>query len=249
MKNTLLLIVILALSQNVFFKTQLSAQESKAPENPEIPKMAPLIDATYGMGINSGKPIFLGSLSFYNTHGLLKSKKLRLGYGLRFSGFGSSDGINYITAPFNLTKDPDKIDTLLVSNPLTMGLNVSLHIEYIIIPRLKIGFNIDAIGVGFGPQQKNNSFISSNNNGQHDMTPFAKPTILNALLIGDRDWGHLGSEFFAAYAINKKLWVRAGMNMTFSEFTTNTKLTFDNDRFRYKAMLIFVGISYNPFIK
>lgn len=215
-----------------------------------IPKTVENFDLAFAMGMNNSNPNFAAALSFNRTHGLLKSKKLRLGYGLRFSGFGSSDPINYITAPFNLTKDPDKIDTLLVSNPLTMGLNLSLHIEYIIIPRLKIGFNIDAFGIGFGPQQKDNSFISSNNNGQHDMMPFAKPTTLNALLIGDRDWGHLGSEFFAAYSIiPNKLWIRAGMNFTFSEYATSVTLTENNDRFRYKSIMGFIAITYSPFTK
>ena len=80
--------------------------------------------------------------------------------------------------------------------------------------------------------------------------PSAKPTTLSALLIGDRDWGQLGSEFFAAFAIiPNKLWVRAGMNFTFSEYTTNVMLTNENDRFRYKSLMGFLAVTYSPFVK
>ena len=138
----------------IILLSSLSFINSKAQEN-EIPKMIPLLDATYGMGVSNNIPTYVGSISFYNTHGLLKSKKLRLGYGLRFIGFGSSE-LNYITAPAKLTSDPFKIDTLIVKKPFTLGSNLSFHIEYIIIPKLKVGFNIDVAGVGFGSQRNTN---------------------------------------------------------------------------------------------
>jgi hypothetical protein len=216
----------------------------------QIPKTIENFDMAFAIGAKNSTPLFSGAFSFNRTHGLLKSKKLRLGYGLRFIGFGSSGNVDYITAPYRLTKDPDKIDTLVVNKPTTLSLNASLHIEYIIIPRLKIGFNIDAVGIGFGQIRKDNNFISSNNSGQFEMTPFARPTTLNALLIGDRDWGQLGSEFFASFAIiPNKLWLRTGMNFTFSEYTTEQRLTDDNNRFRNKSLMGFLAISYAPFTK
>lgn len=216
----------------------------------EIPKTTENFDLSLGLGMHNSNPLFSSSLSFNRTHGLLKSRKLRLGYGLRYTVFGSNADVNYITAPYRLTKDPDKIDSLFITKPLSMSLNASLHIEYIIIPRLKVGFDIDAIGIGFGSLKEDNNFISSNNNGQFDMTPSAKPTVLNALLIGDRDWGQLASEFYAAFAIiPNKLWIRTGMNFTFSEYTTKVALTDDNNRFRHKALMGFIAISYAPFTK
>jgi hypothetical protein len=98
--------------------------------------------------------------------------------------------------------------------------------------------------------RKDNNFISSNNSGQFEMTPFARPTILNALLVGDRDWGQLGSEFFASFAIiPNRLWIRTGMNFTFSEYTTEQRLTEENNRFRNKSLMGFLAISYTPFFK
>ncbi len=225
----------------IFILTRLTAQT-------EIPKTIENFDLSFGLGMHNSNPLFSGSLSFNRTHGLLKSRKLRLGYGIRYTAFGSAADVYYSSAPYRITKDPDKVDSLIIRKPLSMSLNASVHIEYIIIPRLKVGFDIDAIGIGFGSLKKDNNFISSNNNGQFEMTPFAKPTVLNALLLGDRDWGQLGSEFYAAFAIiPDKLWVRAGMNFTFSEYTTKITLTEDNSRFRNKALLGFLAFSFSPF--
>jgi hypothetical protein len=209
----------------------------------QIPKVDHTFDVAVGLGSDR---IYSGALSWNRTHGLFQPRKLRLGYGLRYSAFGGS-GLDYITAPAKLTSDNKTIDTLNVASPLTMGLSATLHIQYIFIPRLKAGFNIDALGVGFGPS-RNAKFISSDNTGEYPTTLSAKPTSFNVLLGGDNDIGQLRSEFYLAYAFSQKFWLRGGLEMTFSEYTTGQKLTHNNDRFRNKAMLFFLGASFNPFI-
>jgi hypothetical protein len=226
-------ILILAICLLVFPKL-------KSQDN-EIPKTIQAFDLAVGVGDG----IYSGALSWNRTHGLLKSKKLRLGYGVRFSGFGGNN-LNYTTAPAKLASDDATVDTLTVNSPLSMGLSASIHIEYFITTKFRVGFNIDAIGVGFG-SESNTTFISSDNTGQFPITPKAKPTSLNALLIGDNDIGQLKSEFYIAYAVSRKLLLRGGLDMTFSEYTSSVKLTQDNDRFRNKAMMGFIAISFNPF--
>lgn len=208
----------------------------------EIPRTDQSFDLAVGIGSGG---IYSGALSWNRTHGLFESGKLRLGYGLRLSLFGGSD-LNYITAPANLTSEDRTIDTLVVSGPSTMGLSANIHIQYMFGPRLKAGFNIDALGAGFG-SSGNATFISSDNAGEYPAQVSAKPTPYNVLLGGDNDIGQIKSEFFLAYAITSTTWLRGGMDMTFSEYTTEQKLTHDNDRFRYKAVLFFLGISFNPF--
>ncbi|MBA2582252.1 MAG: hypothetical protein H0V01_02560 [Bacteroidetes bacterium] len=212
----------------------------KAQEN-EIPKTT----QAFGLAIGAGDGIYSGALSWNRTHGLFNGKKIRLGYGLRFSGFSGSN-LTYTTAPAKLASDESTIDTLIVNSPLAMGLSASIHIEYLFTPKLKAGFNIDAIGLGFG-SESSTTFISSENTGNFPVNPSARPTPFNLLLVGDNDIGYLKSEFFIAYAISEKLWLRGGMDMTFSEYTTSVKLTNNNDRFRYKAIMFFLGISFNPF--
>ncbi|MGF1639231.1 MAG: hypothetical protein ACFCUU_19295 [Cyclobacteriaceae bacterium] len=204
----------------------------------EIPKTSHSYEAAIGFGDGVN-----GSIAWTRTHGLFQSKKIRLGYGLRLSAFGGSN-LEYITAPANLTSNDETIDTLVVNSPLTMGLNAVIHIEYMLSSKLKLGFNIDAFGVGFG-RESDAQFVSTESS-QFPGTISAKPTSYNLLLVGDNDIGHLKSEFFVAYRVTDPLWLKAGLDLTFSEYTTDRLLTHENDRFRYKAMLFFVGVSFSP---
>lgn len=210
-------------------------------QNVEIPKTIVYFDLTLGAGTD----IFTGGISWNRTHGILESKKLRLGYGLRFSGISGSN-LFYATAPAKLTKEPENIDSIRVTSPLNLAMNAAIYLEYLISPKFKIGFNIDAIGIGFGGE-KNVSYISEKNTGQYPTNVQATANSFNLLLMGDNDLGYLKSEFYAGYAINDKMWIRGGMDMTFAEYTTVQTLSNENDRFRAKPVMFFLGFSYNPF--
>lgn len=212
------------------------AQQTSIPEKDQY------FDLAFGIGENS---LTSYSLSWNKNYGLFASKKLRLGYGVRFSGLNGKE-INYITAPANLTGDDATIDTLYMGKANTMALNAMINLQYQFHPKIKLGFNIDAIGLGFGGEQSAN-FISLENSGQFPQNLNAKPTSFNLLLVGDNDIGQLKSEFYLAYAVAKQAWLRAGFDMTFSEYTSSQVLTNENDRFRNKATLFFVAVSYNPF--
>jgi hypothetical protein len=210
-------------------------------QNDAVLKTVSHFDAMFGVGEN----VFTGGVSWNRTHGILKSKKLRLGYGLRFSGISGND-LYYATAPADLTSDPENIDSILVGSPLNLALNAAVYLEYLISPKLKVGFNIDAIGVGFG-QSQNTTYFSHKNSGKHPTNVDADANSFNALLVGDNDLGYLKSEFYVGYALNEKMWIRGGMDMTFAEYTTTLKLLNDNDRFRAKPVMLFLGFSINPF--
>lgn len=211
-------------------------------QNPTLPKKESNVDLALGIGENSS---FSYALSWNTSYGIFSSNKFRLGYGIRFSGFTGSE-LNYITAPADLTSDDQTIDTLLVNSPHSMGLSALVNIQYQFSPKFKLGFNIDAIGLGFGSSD-NSTFISSENTGQYPQTVESSPSSFNLLLGGDNDLGQIKSEFYIAYALSEKTWLRGGMDMTFSEYTSNQELTNANDRFRYKPVLVFLAVSYNPF--
>ncbi|MBD3630635.1 hypothetical protein [Cyclobacterium sp.] len=213
-------------------------------QNAQIPKKEQNFDLALGMGENSS---FSYALSWNQSHGMFSSNKFRLGYGIRFSGFTGSE-LNYITAPADLTGNDATIDTLLISSPHSLGLSALINLQYQFSPKFKIGFNIDAIGLGFG-STNDARFISSENTGQYPETVAASPSSFNLLLGGDNDLGQIKSEFYIAYALSEKTWIRGGMDMTFSEYTTSQELANANDRFRSKPMLIFLAVSFNPFNK
>ena len=217
------------------------------PESMAQNKAIPASTQSYfDLAAGAGNQVYSGALSYNRTHGLLESKKLRLGYGLRFSAF-SGNQLNYITAPAKLTKEAATTDTLNIKSPLSMGISATVNIEYLLSPKLRLGFNIDVVGLGFGSAQ-NSEFVSDENvAAKYPTSVNATPTSLNLLLVGDNDIGQLKSEFYIGYSLSEKLLLRAGLDMTFSEYTTAQILAQNNDRFRYKAMLFFAGVSFNPF--
>jgi hypothetical protein len=209
-----------------------------------FPKVAQYFDL--GLATDLGN-VYSGSISWNRSHGIFSGNKFRLGYGLRYHLLGGTD-LTYTSAPLRLTSEESNVDSLNVASPLTMGLNALISIQYHFSPKVHIGFNIDALGIGFG-RSGTSDFISSENRGAFPDQISASPTGFNVLLGGDNDIGQLKSELYIAYALNEKIALRAGFDYTFSEYTTGQKLLNENDRFRYKAPLGFIAFSYSPNFK
>ncbi len=197
------------------------------------------------------------ALSVNQLHSIGRSRRFRLGYGLRFtSGFGGKT--DYATAPARLTSGTksivalftetiaNNIDTLHLSKAQVNSLNLSINLEYAITKRLSVGANIDAIGFSFGSKQSGtfqaNAPVRSSLSGS---VQEGKPTAFNLLLISDSDLGSLNSEYYVRYQVRPQLSLRAGLGFLFTEYTTTRKLTFENDRFRSKNYLPMVAVSYH----
>jgi hypothetical protein len=164
---------------------------------------------------------------------------LLLGYGIRFSSYSAS-GKYFETAPANLIKE-NKLGDFYTDAQIN-SLNLAFYAEYKIFKKIDLGFNIDVFGGSFGKQQQ----------GIFIFQPLgtlanAKPTSLNVLLTGNNSKGTLNSEFFLRYWFNEKLALKGGFSYFFAEYTTTQKLAFDNNRFRNKAPMGFVGITYKLF--
>lgn len=196
---------------------------------------------------------FSGAVSYNILYGIGPAKRFKIGWGVRLTSF-SGNHLNYYTAPAKLTSGEygpqvifkenilRNIDTLYLSKAQTNALNLSIHLQYS-LRKLDVGFNIDALGVTLGGQQSGVFTARSTGSSLHNTTQTAKPTTLNALLISDNDIGSLNSELYARYWLTPKIGLRAGASFQFTEYTTNRKLTFDNDRFRNKILMPFVGVS------
>ena len=187
-----------------------------------------------------------------------KKQKFAIGTGLRLSNnFGSQT--YYITAPAKLTSGKSgpsvffadqivpNIDSLYFVKSQVNSLNVTVNFTYDITPKIKLGFNIDAIGFSFGSSKGGNYFP---NVGLPVKSTTAKPTAFNLLLVSDNDLGSLNSEFYGQYNFNKKWGSKLGFQFLFTEYKTATKVQTtpdgqQNDRFRNKASQISLGATYN----
>jgi long-subunit fatty acid transport protein len=211
---------------------QLKAQEPTSKKND--------LNVDLGVGLGSSK-ISITSAFNYNWQ-LGKKKKIVIGTGIRYTWF-SGNNINFTSAPSKLAADEKSVDTLLASTPNVHSLNLLINLGYNISPKLQVGFSIDVVGFSFGPTG-NPTFISD---GKSKVSE-ANPTKANILLIGDNDIGSLNSFFYAKYKLTERFGIKLGFQYLFNELTTTTNvqtLPTQNDRFRAKSALGYIGVTYN----
>ena len=189
-------------------------------------------------GSSSGTINLSGQKDWY----LGKKDRIILGTGIRFTSFFGNN-VTFITAPAKLSIDPKSVDSLLAPKPSLSSLNLMINLGYKISSKIEVGFNIDALGISFGPEG-NPTFIT---NKKSTVTK-AKPTSPNVLLVGDNDRGSLNSQFYGRYKLNQKIGLNIAYQFLFNELTTATKVQAipeANDRFRVKSSQIYVGVSYH----
>jgi hypothetical protein len=212
-----------------------------------------LLKNTYVSGaVSFGAKQFAGALAWEKLHPIGKKGKLKIGYGIRFNTYSGTDQ-NYLTAPAKITGASDfkdNYDTVSFKKAQSNSINLALFFQYTIFKKLDLGFNIDAVGFSFGANQIGEYTTSKYkpvdmpNIIKYQTTTNAKPTSINALLVGDNDLGMLSSELMARYWITEKLAVKFGLNYLFTEYTTDKVLRGGiNDRYRNKSLLYEIGIS------
>lgn len=199
------------------------------------------------------------ALGWNHLHGIGKNKRFKVGYGVRVTNtFGKN--ADFITAPARLTSPSpgplvlfsdnklENFDTISFSTYNASLVNFTIHLNYAIVPRLDVEFNIDAVGFTFGPPQTAGYNTSKKmQSPNQDMQQRAKPTLFNALLTSDNDLGSLNSEILLRYWFKPHWAVKAGATFIFTEYTTDNKLFLDNDRFRNKALMGLIGVSFSPY--
>jgi hypothetical protein len=181
-------------------------------------------------------------VSFYKNWELGAKNKFVVGTGLRYTGFFGSN-IWFTSAPNDLAIEPSSVDTLFGSSPAINSLNLLINLGFNVTEKLQLGFNIDAIGISFGPTG-NPTFTG---NGQSKSTE-ASPTSPNILLVGNNDKGSLNSHFYGKYKLSDKWGVKLAYQFLFNELTTATAVQttpVSNDRFRVKSSQFFVGLNYS----
>lgn len=101
------------------------------------------------VGFAIGGSTFGANASYSMLYGFGQSKKLRVGFGVRYSLFTGSN-VNYITAPANLTADEVNLDTFIVKSPQFHALNIAVFFQYQLSRKFELGFNINALGESMG---------------------------------------------------------------------------------------------------
>lgn len=212
------------------------------------------------------------SATYYQLLNIGEKKLFSVGYTMRFASL-YIDNQNFYTAPARLTRDgtsfyaltaplkQQNIDTLRMDYASNTSLNLGIRAQ-VNLGRVEIGASADLLGFVFG-RTRTGRVISStgaiqltNQAGADSIrVPFrgeaqfqsTRARGVNVRLLGDNDMGTLATEIFGRVRINQRLGVKVG----YQWITTETRLRVvdvvsNNDRFRYRAGLGYVALSF-PF--
>jgi hypothetical protein len=244
--KTVLIIFLLPIS--ALFAQDLSTEEKKGFKYNNL----------FDLDISVGSKQYTFALDWNHMHGIGKKKRLKIGYGIRWSNYFGSGSKSYQTAPAKLTSGQqgpqvlfsnyiNNIDTVQFSNPYIGMVNAFVSIQYTIFKKVDLGFNIDVVGLSYGSKSTgeyhpNSSALPST----FGLSQSASPSTFNLLLVSDNDLGGLNSEFYLRYWFNDKLAIKGMFTFIFTEYTTANKLRLENDKFRNKGVLFGLGVTYNP---
>ncbi|HEX2607608.1 MAG TPA: hypothetical protein VHK91_09525 [Flavisolibacter sp.] len=208
------------------------------------------IEATVSKGKGD---IGLGS-SFDNNWRVGKSKRLELGFGLRWTFYQGRDK-EFVTAPAPLAKGSsgplvffkprlaENLDTLFIDRPKVHLINITANLAYQIVPKLFAGFNIDLVGLSLGKKQE--GIYTSEG---RSMKVKAKPTTFNFLKVDDNTIGSQNSEFFLLYEFNERWSIKGFYELVYIEYKTDDYVQIlngdGNDRFHDVPKGGGIGISY-----
>lgn len=215
---------------------------------------------TFDVSVTGNSSVFAPAFSFTQMYGFGKSKRFKLGYGIRLTSFFKHN-LEARTSPAKFTSGSasfgalfaddivSNIDTLYLPKAQVNSLNVSINVQYALSKKLEVGFNIDATGYSFGANQTGELISKKNKRKFADgsTTSPATPAGLNLLLVSDSDLGNLNSELYARYWATEKIGIRAGLSFLFTEYTSDKKVTLpdgQNNRWRYKSMTPMIAVSY-----
>ncbi len=250
--------LLVGLTMSLLLAIVASAQTSTAPvAAPKPPAQWPKGISFTATGSIGGSEQALALSGLYNFN-IAFRKRFKIGLGLRSSSYWGQ-GKYFETAPASLTTNqegpqvifvpsiPQNIDSIKVGQSYTQSINAYLNLEYAISSKFDIGFNIDLAGITIG-SASDISLVSSYVTNASSVRLSAKPTFDNLLLTSDNDKGSLNSEIYARYHVNDRWAIVGGASFLFSELKTDQKnYNFGNDRFRRKALLGTIGVTWYPF--
>ena len=190
-------------------------------------------------GVAVWRSAITGAISVSHQIGLFRTHRVRLGYGLRYSLIARTDLAEFTVAQASLIKQGIR-EPVLIDDALSHALNLAFYANYRVLSALEAGFNIDVIGVGFGPGRTGDSRSSD---PRYQGSYAATPSHFNLLEGGKPDRGTLNSEFYLAWWFRPRGAVRAGASHEVAEYTLATPLAFGNDRFRHSSTLAFLSVS------
>ncbi len=164
-------------------------------------------------GVAAWESAITGAVAVSHQIGLFRARRLRLGYGVRYSLIARTDQAEFTVARASLIQQGIR-EPVLIDRSRNHALNLAFYANYRVLSAVEAGFNIDVIGFGFGPARVADSRST--------------------------DPRYQGSY---TYWFGPRAGVRAGASHEVAEYTLAVPLAFGNDRFRHSSTLAFVSFA------
>jgi hypothetical protein len=198
--------------------------------------LPPTSEARFEWAIGAASDRFTGAFSFSNHHGIALNQRIRIGYGVRYSFFTGNDLRFRTSDRDDLNGAPT--EHAVVGKPVIHALNLVVHASSRILGRAELGFNIDVIGVGFGPDRR---LVPE---GAMSPAQQGSPTSLNLLRGSARDRGTLNSEFYLGWLLTDHFLLRGGLSHFVAEYGTDEAFPGGSTRLRVDGNLPFIALGY-----
>ena len=167
-----------------------------------------------------GPTLNYASVAAWRLWGVDAGGRFQVGVGLR--------GSHYFADSYDLDRQTGTGNpNLTVLAPRLYSLNAAFHLRARVAGPVRLGFNLDAAGLSFGPARSTPAALEQ-----------VRPTTGNLLRGGSSDRGSLNSEFYLAAALPRGLSVRAGWSHIVTGYESEASTY---HRFRNLALL---GVSY-----
>ena len=230
--------------------------------------VAERLKSGYDLGMAYSTGNYNPSLTYFQLLNVGERRVFSIGWTARLGAF-YGDNINYYTAPARLSRGKsglgaigaplvvENIDTVRYDFVTMTSLSVGIRAQVNLGP-VEIGGSADLLGLTFG-RSRTGRYKSSTGQfigADSVAAPFvgnsvfqkASPSNFNVRLLGDNDRGTLATEVYARGYINRNI----GVKLAWQLLTTETKvanrdIVADNNRFRNRASLIYLGITIPVF--
>ena len=231
------------------------------------------LSSGFDVGAGFSKGIVSPSIAYYQLINSGERKLFSLGWTARLGAF-YGDNLNYYTAPARLTRGKSGLDAL--SGPLLDNNIDTVRYDYVTMTSLNVGIraqlnlgwvelgaSADLLGLTLGKSRigryksSTGQYALASATGQDSARVYyqgantfqrASPGGANVRLLGDNDIGTLSTEVYARIRINQRIAVKVGYQWLTTETTVKNKdVIADNDRFRNRAGLAYVALTFPVF--
>lgn len=227
-----------------------------------------------GMDIGAGfkKDYLVPSLTYYEMLNLDSKQIFSIGWTVRVGAF-YGDNLNYTTAPARLTRGKTgfaalnaplveaNIDTMRFDWVTVTSANIGVRAQVRLGP-VEIGGSADLLGFAFGKSREGRYrsstgvFEAADSTGnpieltfRNNPKQYAQPQRVNVRMLGDNDRGALATDVYIRFRLMRRLAVRAGYQWVTTEMrASNLNIVDENQRFRNRASMAYVGLTF-PFFK